>query len=149
MKHLGILFISVGICILFCGCPDKEDGHMSIKFFNKSSADIACQISFVGNNNTYLLDTLFVCNSVLIYNLPSDSLFSLESFDYQSWERNFKGEYGINYIQCIVMDAATYDKYKDLPCDTIRKYVPILHRYRLKLADLERMNWMVVYPPEE
>jgi len=47
------------------------------------------------------------------------------------------------------MDWEIYKKYWNEPCDTIRKYVPILHRYQLTLEDLQRMNWTVVYPPPE
>jgi len=47
------------------------------------------------------------------------------------------------------MEAETFDKYIDEPCDTIRKYVPVLHTYQLTLEDLQQMNWMVVYPPGE
>ena len=34
------------------------------------------------------------------------------------------------------------------PCDTIRKYVPFLHRYLVSLEDMEQANWTIVYPPE-
>ena len=46
------------------------------------------------------------------------------------------------------MDEQTYSRYMFEPCDTIRKYVPILHRYRVSLEDMEQANWTIVYPPE-
>lgn len=52
------------------------------------------------------------------------------------------------YIQFLIADCDTFWKYYSEPCDTIRKYVPVLHVYRLTLEDLERMNWTVVYPPK-
>jgi hypothetical protein len=52
-------------------------------------------------------------------------------------------------ISVFITDANVFYKYWQQPCDTIRKYVPILYTYRLTLEDLQRMNWMIVYPPEE
>ena len=52
------------------------------------------------------------------------------------------------------MDAMQFEHFflyseGDSPCDTIRKYVPVLQRYRLNLEDLENLNWIVPYPPTE
>ena len=54
-----------------------------------------------------------------------------------------------NYLQLIIMDYDIYLQYYKEPCDTFRKYVPILHRYKATLEYLQRMNWKIIYPPEE
>lgn len=81
------------------------------------------------------------------YFIKKDSSFIFECLNtHLGWEGDFEV---IPYLQIIVMDGKNYIDYFKEPCDTIRKYVPILHRYQLKLEDLERMNWTVVYPPKE
>jgi hypothetical protein len=148
MKQIQILLILVGAFILLLyGCQDKDNGHHEIIFINKTEKDIVCQPWYVGNNYPYS-DSLYDCKH-LFTTILKDSSFLFEGFHSQSWEKYFEGDYGIFYIQYLVMDADTYDKYSSMPCDTIRKYVPVLHLYRLKFEDLERMNWTVVYPPEE
>jgi len=78
--------------------------------------------------------------------IDADSQFLYNSLSDFGWEVDFKG---MDFIQFVVMDGETYRKYLATPCDTIRKYVPVLHCYRLTLEDLQRMNWTVVYPPEK
>ncbi|MDL2231022.1 hypothetical protein LJB75_01225 [Bacteroidales bacterium OttesenSCG-928-L19] len=58
------------------------------------------------------------------------------------WESDFED---IPYIQFLIVNDSIY---RNIPCDTIRKYNMVLHRYQLTLEDLQRMNWVVNYPPE-
>jgi hypothetical protein len=142
MKQFRIGCLLAFICFCFCACPN-EDGNHYIYFINKSEKNIACQEVWWGKIT--FSDTLFQCRIGAV-EIKKDSLHRFPSCNNSGWETDFKA---IPYIQLLVFDAETYYKYMQEPCDTIRKYVPILHRYQLKLEDLERMNWTVVYPPEE
>lgn len=78
--------------------------------------------------------------------LSDSSYNSLTSYVTGGWERVFNG---LPYIQFTIMDFETLWKYHLDPCDTIRKYVPILQIYHFTLKDLNLLNWTVTYPPNE
>jgi hypothetical protein len=141
MKQIRITILLIAASILLCACPDKEDGNRYIAFTNNSEKEIVCQ-AFVSGSITEA-DTLFQCRTGA-RGISPNSLCNFSSL-HNSWEIDFNA---MSYIQFLVMDAETYDIYIAEPCDTIRKYVPILHRYQLTLADLQRMDWAVVYPPD-
>jgi hypothetical protein len=88
-------------------------------------------------------DTLYHCLKGH-YIVPSDSTYMF--YLRETWEEELDGFF---YLQFVLMDKDIHLQYYTEPCDTIRKYVPILHRYQLTLGDLQRMNWTIVYPPEE
>ena len=66
----------------------------------------------------------------------------------KTWEDNFKT---IPYIQFLIFDAKVYEEYRDyeVPCEETNYTIPVLHYYQLTLSDLQRMNWTVVFPPQE
>ncbi len=119
-------------------CPNEEVGHRYISFFNNSEKKIVCQ-TFVSGSITEA-DTIFQCGIGAIGIYP-DSSYDFSSL-HKSWEIDFQA---MPYIQFLVLDAESYDNYLAEPCDTIRKYVPVLICYRLTLDDLQQMNWTVVY----
>ena len=81
---------------------------------------------------------------VIPFVVDSFSSFSLDDGDsYSSWDS------WINQITFYVIDEGVYKMYWTSPCDTIYKYVPVLQRYRLKLEDLQKLDWTVAYPPTE
>ncbi len=140
-----IIIIMTFICLCFCACPN-DDGHPYIKILNKSDKMILFQ------EIADWTDFSFYCDyrvTPFLYRIPSDSFYLHKA------PKDWKDLYWEEYLakgkttSIFVVDADTYFKYWEEPCDTIRKYVPILHLYQLKLEDLERMNWTVVYPPEE
>jgi hypothetical protein len=140
MRNL-ILLSSLFIIVLFLyACPEKT-GQNIIYVNNKSDNKIAFQI---GINKQ---DTTFYCSDVgktILFMVEKNSMFNLENPDYYStWSSYLK------LLTIYILDGELYDKYWQQPCDSIRKYVPVLHRYQLTLEDLQRMNWTVVYPPEE
>jgi hypothetical protein len=144
MKQVNIISLMIlsGACLCAClCCLHREDGHRYITFVNKSGKEIVCQEFWSGSITD--ADTVYQCRIGAV-GIPADSLHHFESLDYSGWESDFKV---IPYIQYSVMDAMIFDKYIATPCDTIRKYVPILHFYRLTLEDLQQMEWTVVYPP--
>ncbi|GHT76106.1 hypothetical protein AGMMS50262_13410 [Bacteroidia bacterium] len=142
MKQVKIILLIIA-SMLLCGCPNNEEGHRYITFFNKSKKDISCQDFWSGHITD--TDTVFQCRMGAV-GIPADSLCNFPSLNDSGWEEDFRA---IPYIQFLVMDREVYKKNWNNPCDTIRKYVPILHCYRLTLEDLQRMNWTVIYPPEE
>jgi len=146
MKHsLGIISI-IGLSFILTACPNSIDEHRFVTFINKSGEKIGYQLSFDKISNIDK-DTIFNCNNSSDNFIGNNSSFILECpIRTDSWEVNLNSLY---YIQFLVMDGNNLNHYYMDPCDTIRKYVPILHTYRLTLADLQRLNWTVVYPPEE
>lgn len=141
MKKSKIVLLLIVTSILLCACPE-DNGHDYISIVNNSEKTIACQEFWSGSIAE--TDSLYQCRIGIRSILP-DSSRLFESLN-KSWEIDFNL---IPFIQFIVMDTETYYKYRKEPCDTIRKYVPILHRYRLTLEDLQQMDWKVIYPPEE
>ena len=141
MKKLKIILVLMA-CITLYACPSKEDGHRYITFVNNSEREIVCQQFWSGSITN--ADTLFQCRIVAM-GIFANSSHNFSSASTSGWEIDFQL---IPCIQYSVMDADIFYKYITKPCDTVRKYVPILHCYQLKLEDLQRMNWTVVYPPE-
>ena len=137
MKHVKKALFILILAISMSSTCKKNDGHEYVTFANESDKEIVCQ-RFLSKS----IDTLFRCRTGAI-GIPAGSLYGFPSGD-RSWEADLRDSY---YVHFLVMDAETYDKYITAPCDTIRKYVPILHTYRITLSDLQRMNWTVVYPP--
>jgi len=147
MKQLKMSALLITLTILFAACPnDNEIGHRNINFSNKSGKKIGYQISFDKISNIYQ-DTVFLCNNTSDSFISNDSTFVLRCpIRVSDWESDLNNSY---YVQFLVMDGDNFSQCYTAPCDTIRKYVPIVYCYRLKLEDLQRMNWTVVYPPKE
>ena len=132
--------------MLLCACPGKEEGHSYITIVNKSGEKISYQFAWEKVLNIYQ-DTVFYCNKTSEGFIDNNSSFILECpIRVKNWETDLGNSH---YIQFLVMDGNIYEQYYKESCDTVRKYVPILHTYRLTLSDLQRMNWTVVYPLEE
>jgi hypothetical protein len=152
MKQIKtLILILLALISMASSCEHIENGHKYINMVNKSDRDIRCQMIWQGIITP--ADTIYECytSSVLI-KTDSTNLWECGDFDRgKSWEYDFKV---IPYIQFLIVDADTYDNimaeygWGDNGCDSIRKYVSILHRYQLTLQDLQRMNWTVVYPPD-
>ncbi len=142
MKKFRNSILLIAISFIFCGCPENEEIHRNIAFVNNSDVEIVCQALVSGNISEK--DTLFHCRTGAV-GISSNSQHNFSSL-HNSWEIDFEI---IPYIQLLVMDSKIYDNYIAEPCDTIRKYVPILKRYRLTLSDLRQMNWVVEYPSKD
>ena len=140
MKQIQTTILLIVISMLLCACPDKA-GQDFIYITNKSDKKIAFQVSVNKQDET------FYCSDVgrtILISVESNSTFKLDDGDaYSSWDNFLKS------LTVFILDGEVYEEYWQQPCDTIRKYVPILHTYRLTLEDLRRMNWTVVFPPEE
>ena len=148
MLLLIIVFISAG-------CPDKcEDCHQYITFVNNSDEKITCQFRGIGEKKISLC-IIYWDNPLLRIHSGNSELIPCRNIERNcSWETQLNTNY---LIQFQVMNDSVYQHYTYLfdyndyssYNDSIRKYVPILHCYQLTLEDLQRMNWTVVYPPEE
>ncbi|WP_420187672.1 hypothetical protein M1B74_03625 [Bacteroides pyogenes] len=121
----------------------RREGHTDFVMVNKSNRDIGCQRQPSTSENGFLCNDGALC-------ISSDSSFNFSAPDsgrkLRVWEDYLKHH---KYIQILITDCDTFWEYRSKPCDTIHKYVPILHVYRLTLEDLERMDWKVIYPPVE
>ncbi|EIY34353.1 hypothetical protein HMPREF1062_01633 [Bacteroides cellulosilyticus CL02T12C19] len=139
MKIIKILALCLLSCLLWA-CPERSEAYITL--VNKSDQNIVYQ-EYRDFGHTFS-DALFQC-SVGAVEIQKRTSVVIESLDYAGWKADF------NYTPCIqflIMDEQTYSRYMFEPCDTIRKYVPILHRYRVSLEDMEQANWTIVYPPE-
>lgn len=140
MKQFRIIILLIATTLLLCACPGNT-GQKFIYIVNKSDKKISFQV--LKNKQ----DTTFYCSNTgrtILFDVESNSTFQLDNGDvYSSWDTYLKT------LTVFILDGDLYHEYWQQPCDTIRKYVPILHTYRLTLADLQRMNWTVVYPPEK
>jgi hypothetical protein len=140
MKQFRIIILSIATSMLLCACPKDENGHYHIIIVNQSDKTIVWETRMLEIGTS---DTLFSCRYAG-FTTPPDSTYKF--YDRDTWETGLNTKH---YLQLILMDRDIYWQYRLESCDTIRKYVPILHRYQLTLEDLKRMNWTVVYPPED
>ena len=141
MKWYKIIALALTIVLSAC-CERIEGGHRYIALLNKSKDPIGCQELW--RIKITDADTIFQCNMVTNYIISPDSTFKFEAGSRKKkWEADFRS---IPYIQFLIMDGNLFKQYMFSPCDTVRKYVPVLHVYRLTQSDLERLNWTVVYP---
>ena len=142
MKQIRNILVLVTICVLLCACTNYEYGTQHIKLKNMSDADIICQMLWSGSITN--ADTVLQCSLSTNFIVHKDSSTLIEC-GYRSWETDFEL---IPYIQFLIMDKELFNQYNlDASCDTIRKYVPVLQLYQLKLEDLQRLNWTITYPP--
>ena len=142
MKQFKVTIVLIAMAMLLCACPENENGHSHITIINQSDKTVVWQPRFFKIGK---IDEQFDCQYTL------GSIHSNSSFEFRFDDRGNTWEAGLNnhYLQIMLMDTEIFEQYVSEPCDTIRKYVPVLHTYRLTLADLQRMNWTVVYPVEE
>ncbi len=156
MKKIKILIMLLFIVFIGTGCPDKcEDCHQYITFINNSDENIICQFRGIGEKDS--------SKCVIYWDNPFLPIQgnSSGSIPCRNIERDCNWENQLNttnhLIQFQIMNKNVYQYYLDLfdyndyssYNDSIRKYVPILHCYQFTLADLQRMNWTVVFPPKE
>lgn len=135
---MRILLISA--FILLCACQDKI-GQEFIYIVNKSGRAITFDFSINSQDTTYYCSNT---GRTVLFDVDSYSTFKLNDGDaYSSWDSSMKT------LTIFILDGELYEKYWQKPCDTIRKYVPILQRYQLSLTELQQLNWTITYPPTE
>jgi hypothetical protein len=150
MKKIKVLITLLFITFICTGCPSNncEDCHQYIMLENRS--DVKIRVQMIWSGSISQADTLWNCRAAALpIETNSNRQFeSGRSHRSGSWEDDFKV---IPYIQFLVFDAEVYDELinYEVPCEETNYTIPVLYRYQLKLKDLQRMNWTVVYPPEE
>ncbi len=128
------------ICFfLFSFACGPKEGHDTITIVNNSNERIPFQVRII-YDEIYPSDTIYDCG-IGIYGSLKDTYY-LEAYRNRSWEVTFKST---PFIQIFMLNDSVH---KNVPCNIIRKYNMILHRYQLTLEDLQRMDWTVVYPPD-
>lgn len=140
MKAAKIIILFLLVCLL-SACVKQSERY--IKIVNKSERDIVFQTiktrHFMNQSPSY------VCHGMIDI-VSKDSFLLYSSVDDTGW----KADFNLNPYQIfLIMDDENYSKYMLEPCDTLLKYVPILHSWQVTYEDMERMNWTLVYPPEE
>jgi hypothetical protein len=119
----------------------KNEGHSYVGFINNSS------------------NTIYVLPHV------SDTLIPIWVASYKENKGNYVNPYAskqiyatsrhglietdgrINpYLYIFVLDMQVLENY---PIDTIMNNYMILQRYDLTISDLQRLDWQIVYPPNE
>lgn len=128
-------------------CPIKEDenNHLKIVFYNNSDRDI-----YLGYKPPIIEEQPIqkIGGDALKYNKKikayraDDRILDLESF---TWEHLFN-----DYLPKITGKLNVYvfdaEKLEAEDTDTISA---LQYVYRLRLDDLQRMNWAIKYPPED
>jgi len=144
MNQFKIIFLMIVASMLFYGCEPDDDGHQFITIINNS--DNKVRVQEVWSSKISNTDTLWRCGHAAL-SLESNTSRMFESL-HHDWEEDFNY---IPFIQFLVFDAEVYDSMRDydIPCSEVDYTIPVLHYYQLKLEDLERMNWEVMYPPSE
>lgn len=143
MKQIRITILLIAITMVLCACPER-DRYDYITVVNKSQKRVGFQLHFLTDDFTNK-DMLFQCGQ-LAFGVQADTMRRLSAGTHSDWMEEMRG---VAYLQILFIDGESYEKYMTAPCDTICKYVPVLHCYQLTLSDLQRMNWTVVYPPDE
>ena len=144
MKQIRVTILIIATTLLLCACPKSEDNiNPYITIINKSNTSIVWQPRMI---NIGEINEIFDCNYQIHEQITPNSQYMFLANDRKN---DFENELKTHSLQITLMNFETFDKFKNEPCDTIRKYVPVLHTYRLTLTDLQRMNWTVVYPPEK
>ena len=135
-----ILIILISLFFITFSCIDKE-GHKFITIINNSNEDVICLPIIQGKISPD--DTLYRCRMTKHY-FNNNKCILESSARKDTWEDNFN-KIPLPYIQLLIVKDSVASH---IPCDTIRKYNMVLHRYQLTLEDLQSMNWEVYYPPE-
>ena len=138
MKYFNLILIS-GF-ILFSSCK-KIEGHKYIKLVNNSDSELLFKwmiYESAPNDNSY--DCRYNGEFVDV-----NSSKDLDIDRYAPWEAVLD----TNYLHVVVTDYNLSMQYNYDSCDSIRKYVPILHHYILTVKDLDRIHLTLAYPPED
>ncbi len=146
MKRIArIIAIVLLVCGTFFSCIEKEK-HVYIRLMNTSDKDVVIQTIVLPYRNKppRLPDSIFhyLCSQDVYY-VHAESFIDIECPE-KNWEVFFRntGDFQIN-----VMDGVSFNQCYNYPCDTIRKYVPLMQMYRLILDDIQLLNWIIPYPP--
>lgn len=145
MKTKILIILSLPLFAFTCNEKVEGGGHEYITFINNTadSIDVIEKIKI----HVAVNDTFLSCDGMGGLSIKEKNFIIEPGGGNRYWETDFKG---YSFIQFFVLskklDFAYCDDKEKLK-DFSNKY--LLKRYQLTLEDLQRMNWTVVYPPEE
>jgi hypothetical protein len=133
--------IIVLVLLLLSSCDSHKIENRYITIVNNSNHKIYVRKLTTNDTNENRLFCL-----VSAFPVSSNSKFDYDCGRNCDWSVVLDKHY--NFVMFWVVEYETFWQYFKDPCDTTDN-IPSLHRYQLTLQDLQRMNWTVVYPPEE
>ena len=140
MRNFRIILVTVSISLMCEACTSWVDIHENIALVNMSDKVIGCQL--LCDKNIASADSVYFAKSESHIVYPESVLmFRAQN---GNWEDDIKS---ISYVQLLIMNGDSLQKYLNATEDFVRKHVPVLKVYRYKREDLERMNWTVIYSP--
>ena len=142
MKHHQFIFALLAACI-YIGCRPIEDEnhHYTIPFYNNTEADL-----YIDTSDRYPDTTVTNLYGGPNIKIQAQSVNSDGLRDYWvTYETIFRDgrQYPNDTLIVFVFDA------KRLEEDRHHAENALLVRYDLSLQDLQRLNWMLSYPPTE
>jgi hypothetical protein len=144
---VNILLLSWICMASTCNKEESENCHLSITFVNNSDITL-----YVKDDAFYLVD----------YPNPFD--ISKRSY-FDSWQKNIKSQEvnkdaisspsmciehffddDLQLLYVYIFDAAIVE---NTPWEVVARDYLVLKRYDVTLADLQRLDWNISYPPDE
>ncbi len=134
------------LILILTSCEYWDSGHDIIAFINDSdiALDITSQLDYP--------DLDIGEKSILAFPEWSRRVAprsgNTEALKYQSpnWEIRFRDDIRSGVLVIQILDSKIVDS---LDWDTIRSGNMVLQQYFVTLNDLERLNWILYYPPRE
>jgi hypothetical protein len=135
MKQLIILLMMSAL--LWCAtCEPFVESVYSISLRNDTNQALSYTVSF------NYPDTLIPSDYTKLRGLPATKTSFYDSK--KDWDKVFKEDLpGDTLSFFIFTDVVTEDNW-----ESVRANYEVAKRYDLSLQDLERLNWTVVYPPD-
>jgi len=133
------MFIPLLCLLMSSTCQNEDKNHFYITIKNRS------------NNDVYLARTGYYkgkCSLGIMEILEKNSVFEYRPYNW-SIERVL-GRGSETVLELYFVNPDKFNEPADLyDCDSIPIKNDILRHYQLTLEDLRRMNWTIVFPPEE
>jgi hypothetical protein len=144
MNIITVLNFAMITCLL--ACERTNSNHYTIKFANKSENPV-----YITYEGTYP-DTLPVTLGVSLakdYRVESKETNTMAfASGISEWETIFKC-FTLDTLMVYVFDANKVDSLlKENPPHT-SSLTALVRRYDLSLSDIQKMNWVLYYPPTE
>jgi len=146
MKN-AIKILLLALTCMATRCPDKENEncHTAIGFSNNSEKDLYVRPYDLIHRPSHISEIEHIKGTVQqrykIYSAEQDNRRATDWFI--CYERTFRMD---SLINLYIFDATVVE---NTPWETVAKDYLVLKRYELSLADLQRLDWQVTYPPTE
>lgn len=121
------------------------DNDYPLDVRNTTSYSISAYLNQDGQFDAVYPDTTLMSPPAGIQEISAGEKISIAGGSLP-WKRIFDTSVPTDTLSLIIIH---FDTLSSLPWDEIRTEYKILKRYDLSLADLERINFTIVYPPDE